>query len=127
MRTRFFNAASAPQPQAAYSQAVEVTAATRTLYLSGQLGINADGSFPPGAAEQAELAWRSVGAQLAEAGLSFKHIVKLTIILSDRADLPAVRPARDAAMGTHRPASTVLIAGLVNPAWKIEIEAIAYR
>jgi enamine deaminase RidA (YjgF/YER057c/UK114 family) len=28
-------------------------------------------------------------------------------------------------VGDHRPASTVIVAGLANPAWKIEIEGIA--
>lgn len=125
MQTRLLNAPSAPQPLAAYSQAVEVTGATRTLYLSGQLGIATDGTCPAGMAEQAELAWRNIGAQLAAADLTFQNIVKMTFIIPDRADLAAARPARDAALGAHHPATTVIIAGLVNPAWKIEIEAIS--
>lgn len=39
----------------AYSQAVEVTGASRILFISGQLGIEADGSTPPSMAEQARL------------------------------------------------------------------------
>ena len=45
-----FNASDAPQPLAVYSQAVEVTAATRTVYISGQLGIDANGTAPDGIA-----------------------------------------------------------------------------
>ena len=125
MHIRHINASSAPEPLAAYSQAVEVTGATRTLYISGQLGIAADGTFPPGIAEQAEFAWHNLGAQLEAAGMTFQNIVKMTFIFADRADLAAARPAREAAMGSHHPATTVIIAGLVNPAWKIEIEAVA--
>ncbi len=125
MTIRPFNAPDAPQPLAAYSQAVEVNAATRTVYVSGQLGIHADGTAPEGIAAQAELAWHNLGAQLAAAGLTVHNIVKMTFIFADRADLAGARPAREAAMGAHSPATTVIIAGLVNPAWKIEIEAIA--
>ncbi len=125
MTTRPFNAPDVPQPLAAYSQAVEVTAATCTVYISGQLGIDADGTAPDGIAAQAELAWRNLGAQLTTAGMTFQNIVKMTFIFADRADLAGARPAREAAMGAHHPATTVLIAGLVNPAWKVEIEAVA--
>ena len=119
------NAPAAPQPLGAYSQAVQVTGANRTLYISGQPGMEVDGSFPADIAGQAELAWRNLGAQLAAAGMGFRNIVKMTFIFVDRADLAGARPAREAAMGDDHPATTVIIAGLVNPAWRIEIEAVA--
>jgi len=46
MQRRDINAADAPAPAGQYTQAVEVTGATRTLYLSGQVGVSADGSIP---------------------------------------------------------------------------------
>ena len=107
------------------SQAVEVSGATRTLYLSGQLGTEYDGTTPSGVEEQARLVWRNLRLQLEAAGMSFDNLVKVTMYLPDPADIPLSRPARAEALGDRRPASTVLIAGLVNPAWKIEIEAIA--
>jgi enamine deaminase RidA (YjgF/YER057c/UK114 family) len=41
------------------------------LYISGQLGTHADGTAPPDMAEQARLAWRNLGAQLAAVGMTF--------------------------------------------------------
>ena len=48
------------------------------------------------------------------------------MIIPDASEIPASRPARTEALGDRRPASTVIVAGLVDPAWKIEIEAVAY-
>lgn len=126
MQKRDINAELAPQPASAYSQAVEVTVATRILFISGQLGIEADGTTPSSMAEQARLAWRNLAAQLAAAGMGFDNLVKVTMVIPDAAEISASRPARVEALGDRRPASTVIVAGLANPAWKIEIEGIAY-
>ena len=125
MKTRTINAESAPQPASAYSQAVEVEGATRTLFISGQLGMKPDGTTPPGIGEQATLAWNNLEQQMHAAGMTFDNLVKVTMYIPDPADIPASRPARAQALGDRRPASTVLVANLVHPAWKIEIEAIA--
>lgn len=125
MQILTINAQLAPPPASAYSQAVEVSGATRTLFISGQLGMEIDGSTPPGIEEQARLAWRNLGLQLDVAGMTFDNLVKVTMYFRDADDIPASRAARADALGNRRPASTVLIASLANPAWKIEIEAIA--
>jgi 2-iminobutanoate/2-iminopropanoate deaminase len=119
------NAGLAPPPASAYSQAVEVSGATRTLFISGQLGTEIDGTTPPSIEEQATLAWRNLGFQLEAAGMTFDNLAKVTMYFREPDDIPASRPARAEALGNRRPASTVLIASLTNPAWKTEIEAIA--
>ena len=125
MQKREINAKLAPQPASAYSQSVEVTGSVRILYISGQLGMDTDGTTPSTMAGQARLAWRNVAAQLSEAGMGFDNLVKVTMIIPDAAEIPASRPARAEALGDLRPASTLIVAGLANPAWKVEIEAIA--
>ena len=125
MHMRIINAEDATPPAGAYSQAVEVKEASRTLFISGQLGTEPDGTTPATMEEQARLAWRNLGAQLRAAGMSFDNLVKVTMFIPDASEIPASRPARTEALGDHRPASTVVVCGLVNPAWKIEIEAIA--
>jgi len=125
MQMRRINAELAPQPASAYSQAIEVSASTRTLFISGQLGTETDGTTPPGIEEQARLAWRNLGFQLEAAGMTFDNLVKVTMYFPNPDDIPASRPARAEALGDRRPASTVLVASLASPAWKIEIEAIA--
>ena len=125
MQISFINAKDAPQPAAAYSQAVEVSEASKMLFISAQLGTNADGSAPPSMAEQASLAWSNLALQLAAAGMGVENLVKITMIIPNASEIAESRPARAAALGELRPASTVIVAGLANPAWKIEIEAIA--
>lgn len=125
MQRREINAEAAPQPAAAYSQAVEVAGGTRMLFISGQIGVKADGTVPTGMAEQARVAWRNLEAQLNAAGMGFDNLVKVTMIIPNAADIPASRSARVEALGNRRPASTLIVAGLVDPAWKIEIEGIA--
>jgi 2-iminobutanoate/2-iminopropanoate deaminase len=53
------------------------------------------------------------------------NLVKATMIIPNAAEIPASRPARAEALGDRRSASTLIVAGLANPVWKIEIEAIA--
>jgi 2-iminobutanoate/2-iminopropanoate deaminase len=125
MQKREIDAPDAPMPASPYSQAVEVSGATRTLYISGQVGSEPDGTTPDYVASQARLAWHNLEAQLRAAGMGFDNLVKVTTILLDAADIPASRAARVAALGDRRPASTLIIGGLAHPAWKIEIEGIA--
>jgi enamine deaminase RidA (YjgF/YER057c/UK114 family) len=125
MQRRDINAADAPAPAGQYTQAVEVTSAARTLYISGQVGIAADGSIPADAEAQSALAWRNLQAQLRAAGMELENLVKITTIVPDRADLTAVRAGRASVLGDHRPASTLIVGGLSNPAWKVEVEGIA--
>jgi 2-iminobutanoate/2-iminopropanoate deaminase len=125
MQRRDINAADAPAPAGQYNQAVEVTGAGRTLYLSGQVGIAADGSVPEGAEAQCTLAWRNLQAQLRAAGMEIENLVKITTIVHNPADIASVRAGRAAVLGTHRPASTLIIGGLADPAWKVEVEGIA--
>ncbi len=51
--------------------------------------------------------------------------MKITTIVRNPGDIPAVRAGRAAALGAHRPASTLIVGGLSNPAWKVEVEGIA--
>ena len=52
MQIRLSNAPDAPAPVGQYTHAVEVTGATRTVYISGQVGAAMDGSVPEDATEQ---------------------------------------------------------------------------
>src|SRR5271165_2000672 len=115
MQRRDINADSGPIPAAAYSQAVEVAGGTRMLFISGQVGVEVDGTTPTGVTEQARIAWRNLEAQLKAAGMDLDNLVKVTMIIPDPADIPASRPVRAEALGDNRPASTVIVAGLANP------------
>ncbi len=125
MQRRDINAPDAPAPAGQYSQAVEVTGATRTLYLSGQVGVAPDGSVSSDATAQAAQVWANIAAQLRAAGMGIENLVKITTIVPNHADVPAVRAGRAAVLGDHRPASTLIIGGLADPKWKIEVEGVA--
>ncbi|MEJ5988405.1 RidA family protein [Ramlibacter sp. PS3R-8] len=117
-----------PQPAGPYSQATLVHGPGEWLHVSGQVGIDAQGATPADFAEQAELAWGNVARALRGAGMDMQHVVKTTTYLVDRQDIPVMRPIRIRHLGASRPASTlVLVQGLVDPSWKIEVEAVAFR
>jgi 2-iminobutanoate/2-iminopropanoate deaminase len=60
MQRRDLNAPDAPLPISAYTQAIEVSGATRTLYISGQVGQRVDGTIPDDIVEQSRLAWQKI-------------------------------------------------------------------
>ena len=60
-----------------------------TVYLSGALGIGADGKLGEGMEAQAKLAMDNLGAGLKQAGLGWGDVVKCTVMLGDMADWPA--------------------------------------
>ena len=64
-------------------------------------------------------------AQLRASGMEIENLVKITTIVRNPSDIPAVRSGRAAVLGTHQPASTLIVGGLSNPAWKVEVEGIA--
>ena len=74
---------------------------------------------------QAALVWRNVLAQLHAAGLGVDALVKVTTFLASREHVEANREARQHALGVHTPALTVIITGIFDERWLLEIEAIA--
>jgi 2-iminobutanoate/2-iminopropanoate deaminase len=57
--------------------------------------------------------------------MTLDNLVKITTILPNRGDLAASREGRGRVLGNRKPASTLIVAGLADPAWKIEVEAVA--
>jgi 2-iminobutanoate/2-iminopropanoate deaminase len=111
----------------AFSQGTIVPAGARTLYVGGQNGVGADGRVVGDSIEaQTEQALRNVLAVLAEAGASQEDVAKLTILLVEGTDRAAGFAASQAVWGAHPTAVTGLfVSGLANPAYLVEIEAIA--
>ena len=124
-QTRGINAADAPQPVGGYAQAVEVTGAKRLLHISGQIPVGVDGAVPSGFKEQARLAWANVQAQLRASGMGLDNLVKVTIFLADRAYGLENREIRREVFGDRQIALTVIITGIFDAAWLLEIEAVA--
>ena len=113
-------------PATRYSHAALVSGPHRRLVISGQVGQAPDGSVPADGAAQIAQAYANLQAVLAGHGMGIADVVKTTAVLTDRALIPAYRAARDALFATHAPASTLLVvAGLADPRWLVEIEAEA--
>jgi enamine deaminase RidA (YjgF/YER057c/UK114 family) len=109
----------------AYAQACEVSGFSRLLFVSGQVPEDGDGRVPDDYRSQYRLAWANVEAQLKAAGMSFDNLVKVTIFLSDRALIAQSAGLRQEILGDRSPALTIVIAGIFDSAWLLEIEAVA--
>jgi 2-iminobutanoate/2-iminopropanoate deaminase len=103
-----------------------VVRAGNLIWVSGAIGVAADGSVPADVAAQTELALASIDACLTAAGARAEHVVKVNVYLTDINDRAKVNPARQRYFGSHRPASTLVgVTALVLPGAKVEIEATA--
>ena len=103
-----------------------VVRAGNLIWVSGAIGVAADGSVPEDVGAQAELALASIDACLTAAGAGAMHVVKVNVYLTDINDRAKVNPARQRYFGEHRPASTLVgVTALVLPGAKVEIEATA--
>lgn len=109
-----------------YSHAIEVNSNSRLLFISGLNGYLADGKrMPESFEEQGELIWGYIGVILQSAGMDYGNIVSLrTYLSSPEYDEPNVK-LRMKYLGDNQPALTVICCQLLEPKWKLEIEAVA--
>lgn len=126
MTLRQINPDTVFPPYANYAHAVEVAAGSRLLFISGLNGFEQDGrSMPADFDGQVDLIWNHLEQVLGAADMTIDHLVSLRFYLAD----PALDPANVAALkrrlGGHRAARTVVCAGLLEPGWLVEIEAVA--
>jgi enamine deaminase RidA (YjgF/YER057c/UK114 family) len=121
------NSSKAPSSGNRYAQAIGLTDFSQIVFVSGQVGATAEGFVPESFAEQCRLVWQNIAAQLLEADMTLDHLVKITTIVTDAAFIPAYRAVREEILGNRQIASTALVAGLFDPRWNVEIEAIAAR
>ncbi|MFI4986832.1 MAG: RidA family protein [Alphaproteobacteria bacterium] len=103
-----------------------VVRAGNLVWLSGAVGVRADGSIPADTVEQFRVAIANLDACLKHAGGSPEHIVKVNIYLTDVNDRARINPVRQEYFGAHRPTSTLVgVSALALPALTVEIEAQA--
>jgi reactive intermediate/imine deaminase len=114
-------------PVNGYSHAVVF--AGRMVVVSGQVPVDGQGG-PVGQGDpeaQVRQVFRNLAAGLAATGASMDQVVKLTVYLTDMGDLETFRRVRDEFISLVRPpaSSLVQVSGLVNPEFRVEIEALA--
>jgi enamine deaminase RidA (YjgF/YER057c/UK114 family) len=109
-----------------FANVVEVQSHARTLFVSGQVGVDADGRTVAGGFEgQCRQAIANVEAVLGAAGMALADLVKVTIYLTRREDIPALRAVRAERLAVAPAVTVVIVAGLHAEDWLVEIEAVA--
>jgi enamine deaminase RidA (YjgF/YER057c/UK114 family) len=97
-------------------------------FVSGTTGYDyAKMVMPDSAADQARNALQTIQKALGEAGFSLNDVVRVTYYLSDLLWADAVILVFGEFFGEIRPAATLLVAQMLKPEMKIEIEATAYK
>jgi enamine deaminase RidA (YjgF/YER057c/UK114 family) len=120
---RLITTGSPFEEQIGYSRAVVCDG---WIFVAGTTGFDYDQMILPDTIEeQCANTLATIGRALAEAGAGFDDVVRVRYILPERDDWPACWPLVSAAFGTARPAATMIVAGLQDPAMKIEIEVTA--
>jgi enamine deaminase RidA (YjgF/YER057c/UK114 family) len=126
MTLKLENPASVAPPLGRYSHVVEVPAGCGLVFVSGQVPVAPDGTIADSLAEQADRVYANLVAVLAAKGIPPSNIVKLQTFVTADDPYGVVRRAREKYLGEHRPASTAVeVKRLVDPRWKIEIDAVA--
>jgi enamine deaminase RidA (YjgF/YER057c/UK114 family) len=123
MERRLISGHSPYEPIVGFSRAV---VAGDRVYVAGTAPIPADGSPPPDTAyEQARLCLEIIGEALARAGSGLEHVTRTRVYVTDAADWQDIGRAHGEVFGNVRPANTTVVTALLDPAWKVEIEADA--
>jgi enamine deaminase RidA (YjgF/YER057c/UK114 family) len=95
----------------------------RHVYVAGTAPVGSESADAYG---QAKHCLAIIVDALRELGAGPEHVVRTRVYLVDAGDWEAVGRAHGELFGEHRPASAMLVvAGLLDSAWKVEIEADA--
>lgn len=123
MTRQLISSGSPFEPTVGFSRAVRVG---NRVIVAGTAPIWPDGSVDADPYIQAQRCLEIIGNALNEAGAAFENVVRTRMFITDAADQEAIGRAHGAAFGDIRPAATmVVVAALLDPRWKVEIEAEA--
>ncbi len=125
MTSKHQRVASGSPFEAAFGFCRAVRVGDRVI-VAGTAPIWPDGSCDPDPSVQARRCLDIIMTALAEVGSGPADVVRTRMFITDAADADAVGTAHGAVFGEARPAATmVIVAGLLDPRWKVEIEAEA--
>ncbi len=118
----------APPYKNRYSHAVEVSAGSRLLYVSGTVGVQPDGTVPAEFAAQVEAVMRNLTEILKAGGMGWSDVVKFQGFLMPQGDLATFAGIREKYFGPQKPAMTVVwVSGLADPRWMVEVDLVAAK
>ncbi len=104
-----------------------VTRAGPNVWVSGIVGMDAEGHVPATTVEQFDMAVDVMDQCLRAAGASAADVVKVLVFLTDIGDRAVINPRRIAYFGDNRPASSLVeVSALVDPRMTVEIECQAF-
>jgi 2-iminobutanoate/2-iminopropanoate deaminase len=107
----------------------QVIKAGKLVFIAGQVGATADGKVVgPGMKEQYEQVLNNIATALKSQGLDFKHVAMTTTYVTNIEEFrtPEVQAVRPQRFGNLPPTSTLVqVERLANPAYKVEVAAIA--
>ncbi len=126
MSTRkLISSGSAFESTMGYSRAV---AQGDWCFVSGTTGYDyATMTMPDNIADQARNCFKTISNALEQAGFSLSDTVRVQYTVSDKALVDDLIPALGEALSDIRPAATMVIADLIKPEMKIEIEITAFK
>ncbi len=107
------------EPIIGFSRAVRIG---NVVHVSGTGPVGAEDLSP---AEQTRTVLALIEKALTQAGASFEHVVRTRIFLTHAEDWEEVGRAHGEVFANIRPAATMVVAALLNPKWRVEIEADA--
>lgn len=127
-----FNPASMVAPFSPISQGVEVEVGERLIYVAGQVGVLPDGTVPEDMESQTAQAFRNIQAVLQERGMDLEDLVETRTYIVNKDDIPGYRAGRAKVLGTdgdgpRTAAALLIVSGLAQDHWKIEICAVAAK
>lgn len=125
MSRQLISSSSPFEAQVGYSRAV---VQGDWCFVAGTTGTDPETkTMPDSVAEQAANALKVIGAALEEAGFAFSDVVRVTYYITDPAYWDELGQATAPIFGTIRPAASCVVAGLIKPNMKIEIEVTAFK
>jgi enamine deaminase RidA (YjgF/YER057c/UK114 family) len=125
MTRRLISSGSTFEAEIGYSRAV---IDGEWIFVSGTTGYDySTMTLPEDVVSQTEQALRNIAAALAQADASLADVVRVTYILPDASEFQKCWPVLRRYFGESRPAATMISAGLLDPAMRIEIEVTARR
>jgi len=122
---RLISTGSPFEEQAGYSRAVVSGA---FCFVSGTTGYDYETmQMPEAAQDQARNALATIERTLQEAGFAMSDVVRAQYTVTDAALVDGIFAVLGETFGEIRPAATMVIAGLIRPEMKVEIEVTAHR
>ncbi len=116
------------QPVAPYVHQIEVTGPQRWLTLSGQIGMEEDGTIPEDPLAQMKLALENIRKNLESANMEIQDLTKITLYLVGDINADQRKQIINDFLGDHLPCMTLMyVVALAAPSIKVEIDAWACK